>query len=324
VTSSYDVEEVVRRLGVQHERRGRRVWMQCPRGADPRRHAGGDEDWSCTIWPSDAGDRAGLFFCHSCKLSGNLVQLIVLVLGLQSDFLSTSIERAHKWLAGSATLQKPIVSVRIVVPPLGRPPFALPEGVVVGESLDAWPARERDYMIARGVTADQVQRWGIGYALSGRLSGRVVLVTRDALGLPTNYSARAIVPSNRRYLMADSSENPDRHVLFGEEHWSGTSIVLTEGAFDALAVERVTMTSVVALSGSNITPEVVAKIARFDRILVATDSDAAGGRAARRLAFALRDKDLRFARFPIGEDANSLSPEVLASVLSAAEPWRAV
>jgi Toprim domain-containing protein len=316
---AYDVEDVVHRLGIPHERRGRRIWMRCPKASDPRRHAGGDKDWSATIWPNEAGDRQGLFHCHSCHFSGNLARLVAVVLGMEDDFISTAAEKAHRWLAGSATQQKPIVSIRLVVPPLGRPAFFLPEGVVVGAPLECWPVRERDYLVARGITPQQVARWGIGHALSGRLSNRIVLVTRDATGRVANYAARAVVPSNRRYLMADTDEHPDRTVLFGEEHWRGDTIVLTEGAFDALAVERVTDVAVGALSGSNVSPEVVAKLARFDRILVATDADSAGARAARRLAFAMRDKDLRRVVFPRGEDANSLPPDHLLALLRAAE-----
>lgn len=270
--------------------------------------------------PNEAGEQAGLFFCFACKFGGNLQQLVVRVLGLKDEFASTAMQKANEWLARDATQVKPIVSVKIVAGPLRQKTLSVPTEVLFGH-LDDWPEHIRRYVLEdRMLTHEQVARWGIGYAIEGRLSGRVVLVTRDRSGREVNYSARAVGMSKKRYLMADSAEGPHRNVIFGEQHWSSEkkTLVLTEGAFDALAVERVAPDDVAvgALSGSHITPHIIARLARFDRFVLATDADAAGKAAASKLHGALvRTKVVHRLTYPIGKDANSMDPEALREMI---------
>jgi hypothetical protein len=317
---SHAVEPVLRRLGMEFERRGRRWWARCPRAKDPRHHPNGDRDWSCSVMPNEAGEQSGLVFCHACKFGGNLQQLVAKVLGLKDEFASTAMQKANEWLARDATQVKPVVSVNIVVGPLRRRAFVLPKEILFGH-VDDWPESLRRYVLDdRRLTRGQIERWGIGYAVEGLLAGRVVLVTRDARGVPVNYSARAVGVSKKRYLMADGRDGADRRAIFGEQHWAsaGRTLVLTEGAFDALAVERVVPEDVAvgALSGSNVTPNAIARLARFDRFVIATDADVAGKAAASKLRGALvRTKDVRRLVYPTGQDANSMDPEALRDLI---------
>ena len=315
------IESALRRLGIQAERRGRRWWARCPRANDPQHHAHGDQDASnWMMWSNEVPHKHGLHFCFACKLSGNLPQLVVLVLGLKDDFLSTAIHKAHEWLHGDVTRERPIFSAKFVANPARRQAFVLPEEVVV-EPVDRWPTPMRRYILEdRGLTPEQVERWGIGYAVDGWLRGRIVVVTRDQDGVPVNYSARAIGSNPKRYLMADGRDGANKQVIFGEQHWrdvgAGT-IVLTEGAFDALAVERVLPgVAVGALSGSHVNANVVARLAHFRRLVVATDPDAAGNIAAKKIvgSFA-RTRGVVRLTYPMGEDANSMDPAELLKLL---------
>jgi hypothetical protein len=320
---AYAIESVLRRLDIKAERRGRRLWAMCPRATQREFHPRGDQNPSWFIWGNIVPHKAGLQFCFACKFGGNLVDLVVYMLKLRDDPYpgSSAIDKAKAWLRGEAVEEPPVLSVKIAVRPIRQVSFRLPPEIVF-EPLEQWPSPMRNYLIKdRHLTPEQIVRWGIGYAIDGRLGGRVVTVTRNQQKIAVNYSARHIGSSPKRYLMGDARDGADRRVLFGEEYWfehRGGTIVLTEGAFDALAVERVLPgVAVAALSGSHVNPGIIARLASFTRFVVATDEDAAGEYAARKLSAAFaRTATIERVAFPAGQDANSLEPDRLRSLLA--------
>jgi DNA primase len=156
--------------------------------------------------------------------------------------------------------------------------------------LAAWPSPARDYLSGRGVTQVQVERWGLGYAVDGRLAGRVVFPVRNNVGTLISYTARSFTGEGRRYLEPKIEEGADQGAVFGEEHWDPDECelaVVTEGAMDALAVERATGLPVAAVYGSQILPGHLARLQRWRTLILATDSDPAGDKAAAEISGAL-------------------------------------
>ncbi len=304
---SLDVAAVVAALGIEGKVRARRFWALCPY------HEDHDPSWMVRT----AGPRAGQHHCYVCKEGGTLVDLVQHVRGYVTR------EMALEWLetASVEAPPEPLPSeVRMVVPALRRRAFRVPAEVIF-RPLAEWVTPPRQYLERRGVPAGQVARWGIGYAVDGRLGGRVVLVVRDTHGRPANYMGRAFGDQDRRYLYPHSKEEPRLDAMFGEEHWgeASTEVVVVEGGFNGLAVERaVPDLPIAALGGSDVRMGHLTRLARFERVVVATDADAAGDAAAEALYAGLaRRCDVVRARpvFDGGVDLDEACPRRVAELI---------
>ena len=259
------------------------------------------------------GERHGLHKCFPCGLGGDAIELTKVVLGV-------GYVAARCWVEEYALPEDEIIEARVEVanPRL----FRFPSGVESVDILD-FPQPFRRYLAGRGVTVSQARRWGLAYALAGRLAGRVVVPTRNASGRLLAYTARAIDRGSLRYLTPHRDEGADGGAVFGEEHWGpGGTVVVAEGSFDALAVERAVPDVAIAVLGTGgvghaSDPRVIAKLARFEEAIVVTDADAAGDRAFAAVSGLLRGH-VRRARPPSGSDANDLPREELRGIIDAA------
>lgn len=302
-----DVPRVLGRLGIEARRVGKEWLARCPNPGHEDRHP----SWGIRDEPGS--DRHSLHNCLSCGYAGAVVDLVMLVVGL--DYAA-----AREWLAGDDVGVAPPSGVELIV----RQPrriFRLPVGVDV-RPLAEWVPSARAYAEGRGVTAAQVDRWGLGYAAAGVLEGRVVFVKRTRGGEVAGYSARTFVGAPRRYLEPSGREGAVMSVLFGEQHWpehAGGVVVVVEGAINALAVERAWPgVSVATTSGSMLHPSVPWKLMRFGEVVVLTDPDAAGDKLGGQLEASLaRHVRLRRVRLPEGEDAASLGLDALRAALTA-------
>lgn len=304
------IEVILEKLGLQGEVTKDEFWSPCPFHNDKK------PSWSIKL----RGQKRGLHKCFSCGSKGNLVSLVVHVRKC-GDF------EAAVWIAENDTpeLPKP-APMRVVftrpAEPLGvREP---PPGVEFAP-LESWPDVPRTYAESRGLVGWQVARWGIGYAIEGRLAGRIVIPTRNERGW-VSYSARDFTGrAVRRYLYPPAGES-DSSALFGEEHWPDpalrwtSKLVVLEGAIDALAVERHSSSCFIAAlgGGSSLRLEHARRIATFGKIVVMTDPDDAGDKMAKRIFAAVgRHSNVQRLRLTPGQDAASTPPEELTRWLSA-------
>lgn len=298
------VEAVLKALGVKHDAkpRGGRIWGRCPYHEDEH------PSWCIRIEPP----RYGYHYCNGCKAGGGLHGLVMHVLGIDAD-------EAEGWLqkmpALPAVPTEPVPDVIRVEVSSSAPAFVLPSEVIF-RSLEEWVSPARYYAQKRGLTSAQVERWGLGYAVEGRLNGRIVVPIWAKGRRPASFMARDFTedPTRRRYLYPSNVEHPDHVVMFGELYWPSVPnrdvIVLTEGALDAMAFERVADVFIGALGGSDVKPSHLARLSSFRAVLGFTDNDQAGEAAWATLEAALwRHTMLVRGRMPKGEDANSLSPE---------------
>lgn len=296
-----DIPALLMALGIDATRRGVMWRAKCPGGT----HEDNDPSWD--IRDEQGSPKHGLHHCLSCKLSGTATELVQRI----HDFALAA--TAREWIAKRAMGEvNPVWSLTVNVAPLRSQPFALPASVVTGP-LESWHKPPRDYVVARGITPEQVRRWGIGYSLTGRLNGRIVFPTLDINGRAVNYTARTYVQAPKRYttppracmctfeaaggsdLMCDGecgfTGRPDFNVIDGEYQWPAPNqredLVLTEGVFNRLAVERVTPLPTGALNGSHISLGQVSRLSRFKRVINLTDQDFAGDRADEAITDAL-------------------------------------
>jgi len=282
-----DVPALLAALRIEAKRDGKRWIAKCP---NPE-HADRSPSWSIV----DTGSH----YCFSCGLQGGPWELVASV-------RSCSLAEAGRWIAanvGRVDIDSDLPTIRIGEPT--RAEFALPWGVQI-PSVDGstWFAPALDYLDRRGVTRAQIERWRIGFAISGRCAMRVVVpvVTRGRL---LSYVARAFVNDGRARYDTPPREEPGVNpaaAIFGEPAFERVDadgrrgvVTVTEGVFKSLAMERAGAPNPCAILGAkNMGPEKIATLATFRVVLVATDPDDAGDRAFDVLAESLaRYSDVR-------------------------------
>ena len=309
--ASLDLPEVLNQLGISHRRSGRELLARCPF------HAERTPSWSIR---ADGGGRHGLWRCKgACEAPddrGSVLTLIARVVGLRREDGSPDLSAARLWLSGGkdgpGELPLPPASVALEVnegPPRG---YRLPAGVLCLPASE-WSQLPLRYLVEdRGVSAGQVDWWGLGYAFTGKLAGRIVLPARDASGTPRSHSARTFVGDRLKWRSADRHDAPDPDALFGEQHWPASgreSVVLVEAALDALAAEGATdgRVPVAAVHGSEPTDGQLAKLGTFREVLVASDPDEAGEKVHQAVRASLsRWTRVRRVRLPEGLDCSAL------------------
>lgn len=315
-----DVPKMLARLGIDlgrtRERRGE-VWAPCPLHEDT------DASWS--IRNDASGDKHGHWYCFGCRRSGGPIALVSGVIGITEG-------SAHRWLVenglvvGEATVESVPTRVRCRIVEAASPELELPTGVHV-KAFREWPALARRYLASRGVTAWQQQAHGIGYAIAGKMRGRIVFPSRTEAGRLLYYTGRTFVGDDVRYLSADDQPGARPTAsLFGESLWCRRhpdEVYLAEGALKVLAIERATCpigtgeggAAVGAFSGSEFHPEQVAKLRRFSFVTYFADNNPTGLRFAERVEGMLSDKAVRVVVPPEGEEADSLTRRELRALL---------
>jgi DNA primase len=297
------VRTILEALGIEVAHvRGTRAWALCPF----------HEDHSATnFFIRIGGKRSGQSHCFACKKGGSLVELVMHVRSCGENDA-----RAFIALLGKG-FEPPKARVRIVAraAKLSRSRFVMPKDVLF-DPLEDWVSLARDYVIHdRNLTALDVDRYRIGYAVDGHLAGRVVVPWVDQRGRFAGYSARSITGEEPKYLTPDQRDNADLGVMFGEHTWTSIPerrdvLVVTEGAFNAMSVVHALPDyeiNIAAMGGSDINPTHMIKIATFKRVVILTDSDPAGDKAASSMASALgRYVAYKRVRLPDGKDAQDV------------------
>lgn len=316
------VETILAAIGISiANKKGRRIWAICPfhndhsptnffvRISGKRKTKEGREY-----------DATGQNHCFVCKRGGSLPELVAFVRGID-------IEEAKKFVdALGRGYAPPKRHVRVVsrLPTLGRTKFKMPMEIIF-EPLDEWVTPARRYAKDRCLTAEEIELFRIGYAVDGKLAGRIVIPWMGRDRQPAGYSARTFVGDEPPYLTPSAAENSDRRILFGEHLWPAPGpkrevVIVTEGSFNALAARRIMNVDIGGFGGvDNLEPAHAIKLSTFKLVILLTDPDAPGDQAANALASMLgRHTMARRARLPENKDADLLfrkSPEILRKIL---------
>lgn len=216
------------------------------------------------------------------------------------------------------------------------------------------------YLASRGVTPDQSKRFGLGYA-PGRVFERaqdreaaeladLVRSRRDGSGIFDTWRKRLMFPitgdldgstvvlgfvgrlldgAEPRYM--NTRENGVYHkraTLFGwhlarEGASAAGRVVLCEGPFDVLAVDRLGLPAVATVSAALTEAQAELLVSLGCRVTIALDGDDAGRSGAERAAETLRGRGVErvdIATMPAGEDPGSIDPTELASRLGISPP----
>lgn len=301
------VEKVLDALFLDVKRkRSRRLWLLCPFH---------DDHSPTNFFVRIGGKREGQNHCFSCKRGGTLTDLVMWVRSCDFEAARAFIELLGKGY------EPPRARVRVVsrAAKPSRVRFRMPREVMF-EPIEEWVTPARDYAKKeRHLTAEEVDRFGLGYAVDGRLSGRIVIPWRGKGGVPHGYSARSFTNEEPKYLTPHESENADLGTMFGEHTWpvlhERKAVVVVEGAFNGLAVSRALYdyrVDIAALGGSDANPIHAIKLTTFPTVLFLTDPDPPGDK----VAASLRDMIGRYTqsnriRLPEGTDADTIPRDVL-------------
>lgn len=299
-----DVPRLLVALGITDFRdQGGEVWAPCP-------YPGHDEktpSWSMTIDPHDSL-RNGFNHCFGCGSEGGPVHLVAERIGL------SGYAAAIHWIRDKGLDMEVSLPMRAEVTMTGysKEAFRYPPGIAE-KPLQRWNSVARGYLAKRGITDEQAARWRLAIGEFGRARQRIVFPVYNRDGELLNWTARAYAGQDRgldpepRYRHPNHSEGADNGAIFGEQHWdirpARDTLVVTEGAINALACERAGAQYVGALSGSQFDPGQLMKLAQFQRILLAVDMDVAGSKIAHALTTSLaRWKKVQRVQFPGRDD----------------------
>lgn len=194
----------------------------------------------------------------------------------------------------------------------------------IGVAPQAWD-NVLQHFTKKGATETSLER--IGLIKKGergdyydRFRNRIMFPIADATGRIVGFTGRLIVDDDKQAKYVNSPETEffsKSHILYGY-HLAKSSIrkhnfsILVEGQFDVIMAHAMGYTNTVATSGTAITEDQLAMLARLSsRLVIALDADGAGFRASERAwHMALhRGMDVKIAELPAGKDPADLALE---------------
>lgn len=302
-----DVEALCVALGIRFERRGHNLVARCPNPEHDDAHP------SWTIVHAPGTSTHGGHVCYSCSFGGGPWELVRAVRGLDED-------EAQEFVT-ALILEKPRLFdgvPRVVIRSKEKREYRLPPGVKI-PSVDGsqWHPVFFKYLVSRGVTPEQMERWRLGFATQGPLQWRVVIPIHTR-GRLVAHVARAVFDDRQRYDMpiAGSGASPSS-AIFGEPLVDPRlkDLTIAEGVFSALALERAIAPNPIALLGSawTETKAAILSATQWRHVIIATDPDAAGDRVALDIARSFRHATISRLRMSHSPDDMELD-QLLAAV----------
>jgi DNA primase len=313
-----DVPRLLEALGISSEESNtgaEEMWACCP---FPE-HDEATPSWSIRNDPSL--EKHGSHYCFGCGRGGSPADLVIEKIGLSGYGAAVGwLKERNLEIDGVAPMGIKVVLKRPGVYKQLEMPFG------IRPQFKKWTTNARRYAASRGITEAQVHRWSIGCVPMGPLAGRLYVPVYDRAGMLLSYTARDYTgDAKSRYKEPTGKGMEGAHpgAIFGEEHWPmeilRKELILCEGAFNALACERVGARHVGALYGSDLSKEQLLKLRSWKSIVIASDLDTAGDKMARKLLASLaRWGNTRRVNFPDRRDPNDLEqtePKLLKELL---------
>jgi len=279
-----------------------------------------------------------IWHCFACEASGNILEFVARIEGDAEDLRAAAIKLADICrIATAASRGKPGAGARQAAPhsrkgarrpkpqPEGQTPSpappAAPEGPVNPPltfelKLDA----THPYLAERGLSAELVARFGLGYCSRGVMAGRICIPIHDAAGQLVAYAGRwpgeppEVV---ERYRLPAKFEKS--RVLFNL-HRVGQAehLVLVEGYWSAFRLHAMGV-PVAALMGSSVSEEQLALLRERGtrRVTLLLDGDDAGRKARERALPALANAFfVRAPLLPDGEKPDTADQSALLQLVT--------
>lgn len=270
----------------------------------------------------------GYFHCFSCGTGGDLVELGHMVTGqsrptIKADLQPSTMDALQRTLAvrlkriNTATVATTARSRLIELPGPYEP----------------GPLR---YLRDRGFTSETLKRWGIRWCpeqvLPSKKGGSFTIQNTIAIPIRDEhhrllswcYRATPLSPSwQPKYLY--SPEADISTFWWGMEHHAHAStVVVTEGALDAMNLDQMGYPAV-ALLGSHMPEAKIKMLQRYRGVIIMGDRDRSGVEMVRRIGAVLGDRIpvrvVRYASWMPGKDVNEMNPIDVDIAVTRALPW---
>jgi DNA primase len=290
------------------------------KGLRPRRR--GHLEGRCPIHRGEREDAfhvdlmKNVFHCFACQAGGNVLDFVV---AMERCSIRDAALKLQTWF-GSSPPERP---------PSPRPLAASGQkGELVRKTLVrnlplhlalAGVNTSHAYLTDRGVDPATARAFGVGfYCGDGLLKGRIVIPIRNERGELVAYAGRAVDGRTPKYQLPSGFRkglelfNLHRAAATGDD-----TVTVVEGYFDCLRVHQAGFPCVVALMGCALSTEQERLLrARFRRLVLMLDGDAAGRAASQRLSARLSEKcSVVVVALPDGAQPDQWSPETIGRLL---------
>lgn len=258
-------------------------------------------------------DNTGLGYCHNCEWRGPIDTLVALLLGLNDEAVYNLIHGQKAKAKFSTRLNMRSAEARpIITLPEGFQRLELPE---TESNRLFWKYMTKE----RGIPAQTVLDYGIGYTRTGYHKWRVVIpVTWE--GQLVSWVARSIRKNIKKSekALTPLGNKQSEYLLNLDRLKDREEVVLVEGPFDMLKVPDLA----VASFGKRLSLEQAALLRKsgVKHVIVCYDDDAAAERdaTAERISEMFR---CSIATLPPGRDPGDLDPGTTRDLVRAAVPY---
>lgn len=197
--------------------------------------------------------------CWKCNASGNRLTSLLWKVGATKKQIQELAELLDDFVPPVAQGEEHQTSLRL---PEEYKPLYIP-------SQDLMYRKALTYALQRGVTAQDIICYQVGYCSEGDYRGRLIIPSFSAEGTLNYFIGRTIYPNGLNYLTPQISKNVVG--LENQINWKHP-IIIVEGIFDAMAVKR----NAVPLFGKHVSKKLQEKIITEGAtdVYLALDSDA--------------------------------------------------
>ena len=258
-------------------------------------HSGGHERTpSCEILLEDKGSTpAGTVHCFGCGYRASLVKFI-------ANCLNISYKQATEWILNVSNYDI-IQSTRDISEIELKLDNEDVEEEIPEVSIDELKQYDyiHPYMFERKLTDDIIKKFDVGYDPK-----------TDSLTFPVYVDGKCVFVAKRRvkYKRFDLPELKNKPI-YGLDYITDNEFIICEGVIDALTCWSYGKQAVALFGTASDYQLKVLNSVRQRKLVIGTDGDEAGDKAARRIAKALTNKLVTRLDIPKGKDINDLSKE---------------
>ena len=258
-------------------------------------HSGGHERTpSCEILLEDKGSTpAGTVHCFGCGYRASLVKFI-------ANCLNISYKQATEWILNVSNYDI-IQSTRDISEIELKLDTEDVEEEIPEVSIDELKQYDyiHPYMFERKLTDDIIKKFDVGYDPK-----------TDSLTFPVYVDGKCVFVAKRRvkYKRFDLPELKNKPI-YGLDYITDNEFIICEGVIDALTCWSYGKQAVALFGTSSDYQLKILNNVRQRKLVIGTDGDEAGDKAARRIAKALTNKLVTRLDIPKGKDINDLSKE---------------
>jgi DNA primase len=264
----------------------------------------------------------GVFNCFGCNAKGNVLEFVQRMDGGSLVQSARTVAKICGLDAGTGKEEeKPSASTRskVAAPAKAEPePVKENRPITISLQLDA----EHEYLASRGLSAETIETFGLGYCSRGMMRGRIAIPIHNTKGELLAYAGRWVdgddVPEGEgKYKLppkfAKSLELYNLHRVPPE----AKTVILVEGYFSVFWLAQHGYENVVALMGSTISERQRQLLCEhFRGVMIFLDGDEAGRKATADVAsFLVHHLWVKAIACPEGKQPDELPESVLRQIL---------